>query len=239
MSPQSLSTSTQPWIIAHRGASGAALENSLEAFRIAIALGVDGIELDFHATRDGELVVHHDPCLPDGRAIAELEAAEVARQRLADGSPAPTVAEVLRLEGDVHLHLEAKGLPAAADAHLLELIAGCRRPDRIHVHGFDHRLIARLHRQAPTLSLGVLSASMPLDPVGPVVAAGAVTLWQEFELIDAELISRCGAAGIKVIAWTVNEVAISERLGRLGVAGLCGNWPERLRVGSRNVEGAP
>src|SRR4051794_21996467 len=53
-----------PRILAHRGASGHATENSLAAFRLAAELGADGVELDVHATRDGAILVHHDPDLP-------------------------------------------------------------------------------------------------------------------------------------------------------------------------------
>ncbi|MES2123195.1 MAG: glycerophosphodiester phosphodiesterase [Gemmatimonadota bacterium] len=221
----------RPLIIAHRGASGMALENSLEAFRRAIALDVDGLELDFHATLDGELVVHHDPALPGAGLIGGMRAAEVAGFPLEDGFPAPLLSQVLALGPACDYYLEAKGLPERADRHLLDLIAATGFADRVHVHAFDHRIIARLHRKAASLSLGVLSASVPVDPVAPVLAAGATTLWQAAELIDKELVDQCLAGGVDVIAWTVNESAEARRLGELGVAGLCGNWPDRLRLG--------
>ena len=59
-------------VIAHRGASRLAPENTIEAFELAVAVGADGIELDVRRTADGVLVVHHDARLPDGRAIVEL-----------------------------------------------------------------------------------------------------------------------------------------------------------------------
>ena len=58
-------------VIAHRGANRRARENTLEAFRAAVALGSDGIELDVRRTVDGALVIHHDAQLPDGRVIRE------------------------------------------------------------------------------------------------------------------------------------------------------------------------
>src|SRR4051812_39413617 len=62
-------------VLAHRGASRAAPENTVEAFLVAKAMGADGVELDVRRTSDGPLVVHHDPRLRDGRAIIELHAA--------------------------------------------------------------------------------------------------------------------------------------------------------------------
>lgn len=230
MTQQQLSTSRRPLIIGHRGASGRALENSFAAFQLAAEEGCDGVELDIHACRDGELIVHHDPVLPGGELIADLSLAEIRIRPLGDGHPAPTLAEVLAATPGLQVYIEAKTLPPEADALLLELIRADPIPARLHVHAFDHRIIARLARQAPLLSLGVLSASYPIDPIGPVLGAGAHTLWQARELIDESLVARCREAGIAVIAWTVNDAAEAARLTTLGVAGLCGNWPERLRM---------
>lgn len=219
-------------IIGHRGASGHALENGWAAFRLAADPGAfrcHGVELDIHSTADGIPVVHHDEVIHTGEAIAELSAAELSTRPLRDGTPVPTLEEVLAAFPGLELFIEAKALPPAADETLLRLIAGAPAPARCHVHAFDHRIIARLHERAPALSLGVLSTSWPVDPVGPVLAAGAGTLWMEWSLIDRELVSRCHAEGIAVIAWTVNGVAEAKRLTALGVDGLCGNWPERLR----------
>jgi hypothetical protein len=58
------------------------------------------------------------------------------------------------------------------------------------VHSFDHRIIARLGGVHPGLRRGVLSASYPVDPAGPMSSAGATVLWQEATLIDAELVRR-------------------------------------------------
>ena len=69
-------------VIAHRGASADALENSLAAFRRAVALGADGIELDVHSTLDGAFVVHHDPVVPAvGPALARAVRDVGARPR--------------------------------------------------------------------------------------------------------------------------------------------------------------
>jgi glycerophosphoryl diester phosphodiesterase len=230
MTPQQLSTNRRPLIIGHRGASGRALENSLAAFRLAGEEGCDGVELDVHLSRDGELIVHHDPEIPGGESIAALSLAEIRVRPLGDGHPAPTLAEVLAATAGLDVYIEAKTLPAEADARLLELIRADPTPARLHVHAFDHRIIARLARQAPLLSLGVLSASYPIDPIGPARDAGANTLWQARDLIDASLVARCREAGIAVIAWTVNDATEAARLTALGVAGLCGNWPDRLRA---------
>ena len=219
-------------MIAHRGASGHAPENSIAAFRIAAGHGpfdrCDGVELDIQATADGEFVVHHDAALPSGEVISEISRSRVRASRLRDGTPVPTLAEALDAIDSLDAYVEVKHLRPADDANLVTILAG-RSRGHVAVHAFDHRVIARLHQIAPKLSLGVLSRSYPVDPIHQVLSAGALTLWQEAHLVDEALVVSCRSADISLVAWTVNDAADATRLTRLGVDGLCGNWPERLR----------
>jgi glycerophosphoryl diester phosphodiesterase len=219
-------------VIGHRGASGHALENTLEALRLCVDnpdFRCDGVELDIHTTADGELVVHHDATLADGRPLVELTMQELAAVRLPDGSHLPTLEQALEVLAPIEVFIEAKGLSSAGQERLLTLMRSHPFPDRLHVHAFDHRIIRRLHETDASLSLGVLSSSYPLDVASPVLMAGARTLWQEWHLIDRAMVERCAAVGIRVIAWTVNNADAAKELGAMGVAGVCGNWPERLR----------
>jgi glycerophosphoryl diester phosphodiesterase len=229
-----------PLIIAHRGASGHAVENSMAAFRAAAHPAhqgrADGIELDVHLTSDGEIVVYHDFELPNGTPLGHASLSMVRATILADGSTIPTLAEVMAAIPDVALFVEAKGLPPSADSRLLEVLQ-TGSSGRVHVHSFDHRVSFRLARANAPVTLGVLSRSYPIDPVTPVLDAGASTLWQEARWVDRELVERCHGAGVAVVAWTVNEEAQAQDLTRLGVDGLCGNWPERLRRTSERRPG--
>ncbi len=220
---------TRPLVIAHRGASGEELENTLAAFRLARDQRADGIELDLHLTSDGELVVHHDPVV-DGHLISEGSAAELAGHRLSNGEAVPTLGQVLDGTGPgVELFLEVKALPEWGDARLLDLIDGAPDPTRCQVHSFDHRIIHRLKRTRADLKTGVLSASYPLDPVAGAVAAGAETLWQVEDLVDSELVAAAHGAGLAVIAWTTDDPDRIEALAAMGVDGICTNLPARAR----------
>ena len=86
---------TRPLVIAHRGASAVELENSLAAFRAAARLGADGVELDVHASADGELFVHHDETVDGSHHIAHTAAGKIRALRIANGEPVPTLAEAL------------------------------------------------------------------------------------------------------------------------------------------------
>jgi glycerophosphoryl diester phosphodiesterase len=204
------------------------VENSLEAFRRAAELGADGVELDIHTTSDGQVVVFHDFSLPYGPRIDRLAATEVRRHRLPNGEPIPFLEEVLEAIPELLVWIEIKGLDVRWDERLFSIVDSAPRPDHCAVHSFDHRIIERLGRKRPALPRGVLSTAYLVDPVAPLHATGADTLWQEWQLIDRALVDRVHEADRRVIAWTVNDAAVAARLSQLGVDGLCGNYPERL-----------
>jgi glycerophosphoryl diester phosphodiesterase len=103
-------------------------------------------------------------------------------------------------------------------------------PERYGVHSFDHRLVRRIGEAAPEFRTGILLTSRLVDPVAAMRAAGATVLWQEWQMIDADLVDAVHENRGDVIAWTVNERAAARRLSVLGVDALCGNFPDRLRI---------
>jgi len=220
----------RPSVIAHRGASGYEYENSRAAFRRAIMLDADGVELDIHATRDGGIVVHHDPEIPGVGPIAQLTLAEARQLRIPNGETVPTLAEILDLVGDRDVWVEVKGLTSAYDRVLLEILQQGPAPQRYAIHSFDHRIVHRLGEVQPSLRRGILLSAYLRDPVAVMASVGATTLWQEWQQVDQELVTHVHEAGYTVIAWTVNEIGDLDRMVRLGVDGLCGNYPDRIRV---------
>lgn len=224
-----------PEIVGHRGAPREHMENTLSGFARAIALGAAGVELDVHATRDGVVVVHHDPVprarRPDQsvetRPIAELLAAEVATLRHADGSAIPTLDEVLQLLGaraTAYVELKGRDVEAAA------LAALARHPTTpAAVHSFDHRAVWRAGQRAPRVRRGVLLASYLVDAPAALAAAGALDLWQEWEWIDPPLVAAVHAMGGRVVAWTANEPGAVRALAAMGVDAICTDVPGAVR----------
>lgn len=221
---------SRPQILAHRGASGYEHQNSLAAFRRAVALGADGVELDVHATRDGALLVHHDAEVPGIGAIPDLPSAAFADYRLPNGEPIPALSQALAVLASLAVWIELKTLPARWDAVLLRAIAESPTPSLCAVHSFDHRIIVRVGALEPALRRGILLASYLLDTPATLRAAGVSTLWQEAHLIDAELVESVHSTGCTVIAWTVNVASDAGRLTRLGVDALCTNYPDTVRA---------
>jgi glycerophosphoryl diester phosphodiesterase len=221
-----------PEVIGHRGSPREARENTLPSFARAFAAGADGIELDVHATSDGEVVVHHDAVTntrpndsgPTVRlteaTLLEVRAVSVAGERI------PTLAEVLFAVPEssiVYVEVKASGFER-------EVVHTIRRSGRrCAVHSFDHRVSRRVGQLAADVPTGILQTSYPVDPIRPLRDAGARDLWQQWELIDAALITRVHEDQRRVIAWTVNDPAVAERLLDWGIDGICTDIPAVMR----------
>lgn len=219
----------RPLVIAHRGASAYEPENSLAAFRAAVRMEADGIELDLHDTADGALIVHHDPSL-GGRPIQQLGAEEVGAQRLSNGEPLPTLAQALAAIGpECRVFIEVKTLTPQHDPALFATLDARPAPSHYHVHGFDHRVVRRLTSRRAGLVGGVLSTSYPVDPWRQLADAGAQELWQEAPLTDQTLVDGAHERGFRVYAWTVDDPARARALTALGIDGLCTNRPDLIR----------
>lgn len=239
----------RPEIIAHRGTPRAHPENSLPGFQQALAAGADAIELDVHLTADAVVVVHHDPYLhvtpasPGGKPlrIAELTAAELSSYPLASNVPIPSLAEVLTLVGtEATVYVEVKASEAAPS--VLRCIAAAATP--CAVHSFDHRVALQVARAGDSpeqrdanshgrgsVPTGILSASYLIDPAGALRAARARDYWEQWEMIDDDLVKWIHGAGGRVIAWTVNDVSVARRLVAMGVDGICTDVCEELIQG--------
>jgi glycerophosphoryl diester phosphodiesterase len=191
-----------------------------------LELGADGIELDVHETRDGVVVVHHDPvprATPSDprlarRQIADLSHDQLRRFAVAPGVGIPTLAEVLALVGDkAVVYVELKG--ARIEREAVAVIREYGR--RCAVHSFDHAAVMRVKEIAPEIARGLLFSRHPGDPTSAMQAAGARDAWPEWPLIDDAFVARVHAMGGEVIAWTVNDPAAARRLASMGVDGLC------------------
>jgi glycerophosphoryl diester phosphodiesterase len=223
-----------PEIVAHRGASRDRPENTLAAFALALDQGADAIELDVHATRDGVVVVHHDPVLrapaqpPDRRPrIAEITHAEL-RALAPDGDTGiPTLAEVLELVGTrARVYVEIKG--RAVERQVLDVLRDGRTD--CAVHAFDHRVPQRVRALAPGVPVGILLTSYLLDVAAAVRPVPARDVWQDWTLIDDAWVAAVRAVGGRSVAWTVNDPAAGVALARLGVEALCTDVPGLMRA---------
>jgi glycerophosphoryl diester phosphodiesterase len=220
---------------AHRGASALHPENTLRAFRHALAIGVDGIELDVHATADGIPVVIHDRDIGrttdgdgyvDQIALARLETFDAGQ-----GERVPTLAEVLVLVGDAaHLDIEIKG--SGVEQAVLDVLA--QHPTvRWAISSFAWDTLRTLRRLDPVAELWPLAerADDELIAVATELASPAVSLYTG--AYTAENAAKLRDAGLHVMVWTVNDPRESRRVADLGAFGLCTDDPQRLMTNDR------
>ena len=208
-------------IIAHRGVPRQQPENSLPGFELAVRQKVHGIELDVHATKDGVVVVHHDPNIRHGPLINTLTLTELHRYPLGPGIEIPTLAAVLdrmaRAVPPPVVYVEVKG--KGIEEKVVEVLDFARVPTA--VHSFDHRVAARVTSLAESIPTGILLDSYLVDPAAALQAAGARDYWLQWSFIDRDLVRRVHDGGGRVIAWTVNEQRDVDALEELGVDAIC------------------
>lgn len=217
-----------PLVIAHRGASSVELENTLAAFRAAAGLGADAVELDVHATLDGEIVVLHDPAIM-GLPIAQARMRDLAEVRLLNGEPLPTLTQALEAIGPLKAFVEVKVLDPRWDDRLLETLDRGPNPAGYTVHSFASHVVRRLHEKRPGLRMGVLSEVPTRNPRQTLDDAKAQTLWQEHTTLDQSLVATVHGFGAALITWTVDDPSEMEQLVQWQVDGICTNHPERAR----------
>jgi glycerophosphoryl diester phosphodiesterase len=218
----------KPLVIAHRGASSIALENSLAAFRLAAGQGADAVELDVHATLDGEIVVHHDPSVL-GLPIAQARWRDLAAVPLANGEPIPTLGQALDVLGKLSVFVEVKGLDPRWDDRFLAMLDEGPNAAGYAVHSFAFDVVRRLGAKRPSLPRGVLSEVATTSPKQTLADASAQTLWQERATLPERLVKDVHGLGATIMAWTVDNPSDMERFVQWGVDGLCTNHPERAR----------
>jgi glycerophosphoryl diester phosphodiesterase len=222
----------KPLVIAHRGDSSRALENSLEAFRLALSLPVDMIEFDIRKSRDNNLYVMHDK--ETGRTadsnidIERSLSDDIARVRLKNGEPIPSLNDVLTLvAGRVGLNIEIKseGAGALTAAHII----GTGYQGRLVVSSFKEQEVIETKRVMPNVSVaGIFDAFAPSE-VSAYRAKGYRVISLNRKTVSEELINSCHSRNIEVYVWTVDKKEEAEQLISWGADGIYSNEPLLLR----------
>jgi glycerophosphoryl diester phosphodiesterase len=229
-------------IIAHRGASGNAPENTLAAFRKAVALGATFIETDLQLSRDARFVAIHDATVnrtTNGHgAVHDMTLAELRRLDAGSwfgsefaGERIPTLEEVLEFskKHDVVFYLEIKPGGSWGGEHAL--IGALRESGEIPralVISFDAAIIQSLRKIEPTLMTGLLYDGQIENPLDKAVAIGARQLAVRGDLVTPALLAEARKKDLQVVCWTVNHSAHMRMLAAAGVDGIMSDYPDRL-----------
>jgi glycerophosphoryl diester phosphodiesterase len=218
-------------VIAHRGASRARPENTVEAFVEARRVGADMVELDARRTADGRLAVHHDAVVAGLGSICALDARELPRH-------VPLLDEAFDACEGMAVNVEVKNLPGDPDFEPDELVATAvveavqrrRLHDRLVVSSFSLAAIDRVR----ALDDSLVTAWLTLpgldqhDALHTVVSRGHRGLHPHHLAVTPELVADAHGRELFVNTWTVDDPARMTWLVEAGVDGICTNVPDVL-----------
>lgn len=195
-------------VLAHRGMSASAPENTLRAFAAARRVGADGVELDVRSSADGVLVVHHDATLPDGRAIAGVPMADlpawvpILEDALEECRGLVVDAEIKNLVTEPGFDPEETAARKTA-ALLVRLgMAGSS-----FVSAFSMASIDAAREVEPSVRTGWLTLATydQLDAIALVAARGHAAVHPRHEAVTPDLVAAASTRGLAVHTWTVDD----------------------------------
>ena len=227
-------------IYGHRGAKGEAPENTLTSFQQCLEHGVRRCELDLHLSRDGELMVIHDPTLKRTTGhrgkVVEHDAAELVGYDARRGGPGwhfpcpiPRLGELFEQCEFEHWQLEVKSASKVRAARTVEAIAFLSRrfglDDKITITSSSREVLGAAQRLTPHLSRGLVAEYAWLDPLKVARNYGCDLLALNWTLCTPERLLKAQKAGLHVSVWTVNEPALMRRLADFGVDSIITDFP--------------
>jgi glycerophosphoryl diester phosphodiesterase len=247
----------KPRVFGHRGASGRAPENTLDAFDAAVEAGATLLELDVHGTRDGEVVVLHDAELDrttDGsgpvreRTLAEVRALDAGakfedaggkRPFAGRGVRVPTLDEVLERYARIPLNIEIKQLEPSIEDAVFSKIDDHGARERVLLAAESQEILTRIRAGAGGALTGS-SADEVLDfynrlqagRLDEYAAAGFALqvphFYEDIEVVTGAFVDAAHRAGMEVHVWTINDPSEMHALLDLDVDGLMSDFPERI-----------
>jgi len=207
-------------VLAHRGATASATENTLEAFGEARRLGADGVELDVRRSADGALVVHHDAVIAGRGPVAGLAARELPPH-------VPLLPDVLAVCEGMLVNVEIKNAPGepgydadeGVSVATAATIVECGWADSVIVSSFNAASIDAVRIAEPRLAVGWLLGldADPLGALGRAAEAGYRALHPFVTQVSTRLVEAAHDAGLAVNVWTVNPDDALREMVALGV----------------------
>ncbi len=230
-------------IVAHRGASAYEPENTLRAFRRAIELGADMSELDAHMSKDGHVIIMHNPTVEkttNGKgAIKDMTLAELKKLDAGKGERIPTLQEVIdvvRGKGGLYIELKAEGTPRT----VVDILRANQFTSlqQVIVGSFQPQLVRETKELAPEIATSLLVS--PVLPAQQLIEATRLAkgdyvhlCWesrgpQPHKLLTPELLGALRAAGLGIVVWHEERPDELKALRLLDVDAICTNTPDQL-----------
>ncbi|HHV73445.1 MAG TPA: glycerophosphodiester phosphodiesterase [Thermoanaerobacterium sp.] len=231
-------------VIAHRGDSKNAPENTLSSFKRAVDVGSDGIELDVQLSKDGYLVVIHDERVDrttDGigyvkdYTLKELKrlSAGIKFGRNYMNEKIPTLAEVFELLGNksILVNIEIKsGLISypGIEEKLVNCVFDYNFEDLVLISSFNHYSLKTVKEIEPRLNIGLLYECGLVEPWHIANRMHAYSLHPFYVNIIPEVVKGCKSNNVKLFPWTIDDEELMKNMIRLGVDGIITNDPLKL-----------
>ncbi len=228
--------------IGHRGAAGHAPENTLSSFKKALELGADTLELDVHLSKDGELIVMHDPKVDrttNGTGyikdltveeLKHLDAGKLFEEYR--GEKIPLLQEVFDLaKGKATFVIEIKNGPIfypGIEGKLVQLIEKNDLVDDVIVIAFYHPSLKKIKELNPRIKTGILFVGAFIDPWAVAEQVGADALHPMYEYVTEEMVTAAHKRGYVVHPWTINDPVQLEQWHKYGVDGITSDYPDSL-----------
>lgn len=215
----------------------------MASFELALSLGADILELDIQMSKEGELVVMHDPTVDrttNGSGyVCELTVEELKRldagARFSPsyaGEMVPTLEEVLSWARDrALLAIEIKSNPhfcPDVERRLVASLMRHRMAEQVVVISFDHLAVKRVKELEGRIATGILYGCHLADPIHAARAALADAVHPFYEYLSAEEVRMIQRAGLMVSPWAMDDPATMERFIAMGVDAIATNYPDRL-----------
>lgn len=255
--PQSTLTFNKPFIvIAHRGDSSRAPENTLPAFQKAMDAGADMIEMDVQITTDGVPVVFHDVLLNEHtNGVGLLSDFSLKKLRSLDagswfskdfiGEKVPLLREALELtKGKMNLNIEIKAESVTEkskdgiEERVCKEIGLFEMENQVIISSFDYRVLERVKKISPSIKTGLLfnkKQSGKLSPSELVQNYGSYSFHCNRWQLRKRWIAECRKIGVPIFVYTVNNSWAMKTLIKKGVAGIFSDHPKRLKDVSKDL----
>lgn len=216
-------------VIAHKGASGHAPENTLRSFRKAVEYSAQMIELDIHETLDGKLVCLHDSTVDrttnGNGAVHSFTYKELRELDAGEGERIPLLEEVIKFAyRKIQVNIELKVI--GVEKKVLEIVESHRMLQDIIISSFFHGTLATVRDLNELVETGVLVNKPKDELVRYALDFKANAINPLHELVNLDLIVDAHNAGLKVYPWTVNDAQIMKQLYSVGVDGLITDFPD-------------
>jgi glycerophosphoryl diester phosphodiesterase len=230
-------------ILAHRGSAGTHPENTFASYQAAMDAGADGIEIDVHLTKDGDLVVLHDATVnrtTNGTGyVKDFSLAEIKQldagswfSNIFAGEHIPTLNEVLAFiaQTNLLLNIELKNVTIAyvgMEAEVIRLVKAYQLTDRVIVSSFNHMSLHMITQKYPDIDCAILTLDKQFAPWDYARTVGVSGIHAQWAKMDLATMKETQQRNYPVRMYTVNKTDVMEQLMKHQVDAIITDFPKQ------------